>query len=64
MRPYICFLLIPCSIDRLTRERQGLGSLGGEQGGKVVGVSEEELNKLQDDADRREKQLKHQVRGW
>lgn len=27
----------------------------------MVGVSEEELNKLQDDADRREKQLKHQV---
>ncbi len=28
----------------------------------MVGVSEEELNKLQDDADRREKQLKQQVR--
>eukprot|EP00903_Cladosiphon_okamuranus_P009741 g9262.t1 len=40
---------------------QGLGSLGGGQGGNVVGVSEEELNKLQDDADRREKQLKHQA---
>eukprot|EP00752_Nemacystus_decipiens_P011231 g9981.t1 len=40
---------------------QGLGSLGGGKEGKVVGVSEEELNKLQDDADRREKQLKHQA---
>lgn len=42
---------------------QGLGALGGSRGGKVVGVSEEELVKLQDDADRREKQLKNQVTG-
>lgn len=40
---------------------QGLGALGDGQGGKVVGVSEEELVKLQDDADRREKHLKQQV---
>lgn len=42
---------------------QGLG-LGGGKGGKVVGVSEEELVKLQEDADRREKQLKQQVHFW
>lgn len=48
---------------RARANQSHLGSLGGGEGGKmkVVGVSEEELNKLQDDADRREKQLKQQV---
>lgn len=40
---------------------QGLGHLGGGSEGSIVGVSEEELKKLQNDADRREKQLKTQV---
>lgn len=41
--------------------RQGSLEPLGAGRGKVVGVSEEELTKLQEDADRREKQLKNQV---
>lgn len=51
----------PSIVCAAQRYRQDLESIRGGQGGKVVGVSEEELVKLQDDADRREKQLKHQV---
>ncbi|CAM9519310.1 unnamed protein product, partial [Ectocarpus fasciculatus] len=49
------------AVDGDGESGQVIGSLGGGQGAKVVGVSEEELTKLQDDADRREKQLKHQA---
>ncbi|CAB1099228.1 unnamed protein product [Ectocarpus sp. CCAP 1310/34] len=49
------------TVDGDGESGQVIGSLGGGQGAKVVGVSEEELTKLQDDADRREKQLKQQA---
>lgn len=67
--PSAGFFVAPLSTARVCvpfiakRDHQVLGSLRGGKGGKVVGVSEEELGKLQDDADRREKQLKQQVRG-
>ncbi|CAM9437403.1 unnamed protein product [Ascophyllum nodosum] len=48
------------AVDGESEGGQGL-ELGEGKEGKVVGVSEEELLKLQDDADRREKQLKQQA---